>query len=43
MRKLPNGDALHHVKEASVSTSLDKNKDASRENGKSWYGFYQSV
>ncbi|XP_015173860.1 PREDICTED: dipeptidase 1-like [Polistes dominula] len=34
MRKLPNGDALHHVKEASVSTSLDKNKDASRENGR---------
>ncbi|KAK2581982.1 hypothetical protein KPH14_002421, partial [Odynerus spinipes] len=35
IRKLPNGDALHHVKEASVSTSLDKNKDVSRPNERS--------
>lgn len=33
MRKLPNGDAVHHTKD-SVSTSFDKNKDLPRENSK---------
>ncbi|XP_053972760.1 dipeptidase 1-like isoform X1 [Hylaeus volcanicus] len=33
MRKLPNGDALHHTKDSGVSTSLDK--DPPRESGRS--------
>ncbi|XP_033304228.1 dipeptidase 1-like isoform X1 [Bombus vosnesenskii] len=32
MRKLPNGDAVHHTKDSVVSTSFDKNKDLPREN-----------
>ncbi|XP_029047804.1 dipeptidase 1-like [Osmia bicornis bicornis] len=35
MRKLPNGDAIHHAKESSVSTSLDKDKDPAKERGRS--------
>ncbi|XP_076284134.1 dipeptidase 1 [Lasioglossum baleicum] len=35
MRKLPNGDALHHGKDPGVSTSLDKDKDPPRERGQS--------
>lgn len=34
MRKLPNGDAVHHTKDSVVSTSFDKNKDLPRENSK---------
>lgn len=34
MRKLPNGDAIHHAKDSGVSTSFDKNKDPPRESGK---------
>ncbi|CAK9827946.1 Dipeptidase 1 [Anthophora retusa] len=38
MRKLPNGDAVHHTKDTGVSTSLDKGnlgKEAGRESGRS--------
>ncbi|XP_076238296.1 dipeptidase 1 [Calliopsis andreniformis] len=35
MRKLPNGDAMHHSKDPGVSTSLDKDKDPPRESGRS--------
>uniref|UniRef100_V9IAW0 Uncharacterized protein n=1 Tax=Apis cerana TaxID=7461 RepID=V9IAW0_APICE len=34
MRKLPNGDAIHHAKDSGVSTSFDKNKDPPRESGR---------
>lgn len=33
MRKLPNGDAVHHAKDTDVSTSFDKDKGPPRENG----------
>ncbi|XP_033207980.1 dipeptidase 1-like isoform X2 [Belonocnema kinseyi] len=32
MRKLPNGDALHHVKDTVISTTLEKDNVATREN-----------
>ena len=35
MRKLPNGDAIHHTKDMGVSTSLDKDKEPPRESGQS--------
>lgn len=31
MRKLPNGDALHHIKDTGVSTSFNKAKEPPRE------------
>ena len=34
MRKLPNGDSLHHVKETVISSTLEKDKVAPRENSK---------
>lgn len=35
MRKLPNGDAIHHAKDTGVSTSFEKDKEPSRDNGRS--------
>lgn len=37
MRKLPNGDALHHIKDTGVSTSFGKAKEPSRESSESAY------
>ncbi|XP_066584333.1 dipeptidase 1-like [Prorops nasuta] len=34
MRKLPNGDAIHHAKETVLSDNLEKNKEPSRESGR---------
>ncbi|CAL7944085.1 unnamed protein product [Xylocopa violacea] len=35
IRKLPNGDAIHHAKDTGVSTSLDTDKEPSRESERS--------
>ncbi|XP_076764529.1 dipeptidase 1 isoform X1 [Xylocopa sonorina] len=35
IRKLPNGDAIHHAKDTGVSTSLDTDKESSRKSERS--------